>query len=331
MANQVSSPLNSERSDSERLLSPEEVRLWVILAGLTGLLVLSYFNTLRTVSSAWSTDQYSHGWLIPIFTGVLLWLRREPITPATPTARWCGVGLLSVGLLMRLVGAYIGLPYADQISFLPCLFAVFLIVGGWNLLRWSGPALGFLFFMYKLPDVLERNLLNPLQKMATVASTYALQALGIPAYREGITIHMGNMTSGEGLNVAEACSGLRMATIFLALAVAVVLVTSRPWWERIVILLSSIPIAIAVNVIRITGTGVCYYWTERDDILGFVHTAAGWIMMPIALGFLFLLFQVLVNLFLDDETTEPMPVGVMPGAVSHRASPGEARSPRGRT
>src|SRR5262245_28830575 len=110
MANQVSSQSNSERSDSERLLSPEEVRLWVILAGLTGLLVLSYFNTLRTVSSAWSTDQYSHGWLIPIFTGVLLWLRREPITEATPTARWCGIALLCVGLVMRLVGAYIGLP-----------------------------------------------------------------------------------------------------------------------------------------------------------------------------------------------------------------------------
>jgi exosortase len=283
----------------------------LVLGGLTGLLLFSYINTLRLISNAWSAPEYSHGWLVPLFAGVLLWLRREPIGEATPIARWSGVGLLAAGLALRLAGAYVGYPYADMISLLPSLIGIFLLVGGWSLLRWSGPALGFLVFMYPLPGMLARTLLDPLQKMATIASTFALQTLGIAAYRENITIKIGE----EGLNVAEACSGLRMATIFLALAVAVVLVTTRPWWERIVILLSAIPVAIAVNVIRITGTGVCYYFTKNPRIVDFVHEAAGWIMMPIAMGFLFLEFQVLVHLFLEEDAAEPMPIGVMPVGV----------------
>lgn len=325
MSNQATSQLSSERPTTNRLISPDQVRPLVTLCGLTVLLLLSYMNTLRIISTAWSAPEYSHGWLVPLFAGVLLWLRREPIGEATPTSRWCGVGLLAAGLALRLAGAYVGYPWADMVSLLPSLFGIFLLVGGWNLLRWSGPALGFLVFMYPLPGMMARNLLDPLQKMATIASTFALQTLGIAAYRENITIKIGE----EGLNVAEACSGLRMATIFLALAVAVVLVTTRPWWERIVILLSAIPIAITVNMIRITGTGICYYLTGREDVLEFVHDAAGWIMMPIAMGFLFLEFQVLVNLFVEEDEPEPMPIGVMPVGV--RTSPVGARPARGKS
>ena len=109
-------------------------------------------------------------------------------------------------------------------SFVPAVVGVFLLVGGWKTIRWAGPAIAFLIFMFPLPGFLDARLLAPLQKVATLSSTYLLQTMGIPSYSEGNRIVIGEVQLG----VVEACSGLRMLTIFVALAVAITLVTDRP-------------------------------------------------------------------------------------------------------
>ena len=165
------------RSDQRRPIA--------ILVALVLLLIVVYWNTLRVISTVWNTPAYSHGWLVPMFALVLLWMRREPIKDASPQSRWIGIVLLAAGLGLRMIGGYYAYPYIEMVSLLPCLFAIFMIVGGWPLLRWAGPALGFLVFMYPLPGMVERGLLDPLQRVATICSTYALQTLGVAAHRSG--------------------------------------------------------------------------------------------------------------------------------------------------
>jgi exosortase len=296
--------MSNESFLSQFEINPEQRRPVVTLAILNILLIAAYWNTLRALSTTWNTPAYSHGWLVPIFAVVLLWLRREPIQGPTPSARLSGIGLLIAGLSMRLVGVHFAYPYIEMVSFMPCVFGVFLVVGGWRSMRWAGPALAFLLFMYPLPGVIERTLLDPLQRMATICSTYALQTLGVAAYRSGNHI-LGDVSLG----VVDACSGLRMLTIFLALAVAVTLVTVRPMWERITIILSAVPIALLVNIIRITVTGILYLTTSSDLADAVFHDLAGWIMMPMAMGFLFLELQLLSHIFIEDSDTGPMPIG----------------------
>jgi exosortase/archaeosortase family protein len=98
-----------------------------------------------------------------------------------------------------------------------------------------------------------------------------------------------------------------MLTIFIALAVAIVMISNhRPWWERIVILLSSVPIALLVNAIRITLTGLLYSLDANEYIVNQIfHDFAGLIMMPLALGFLFLEMQILSRIVIDDKATQP--------------------------
>ena len=110
------------------------------------------------------------------------------------------------------------------------------------------------------------------------------------------------------MNVVDQCSGLRMLTIFIALAVAIVMIsTHRPWWERILILASSVPIALLVNCIRITLTGVLYNLQYDEKIVNQIfHDFAGLIMMPLALGFLFLEMQILSRLVIEEEPPRPL-------------------------
>ena len=146
--------------------------------------------------------------------------------------------------------------------------------------------------MFPLPGFLKDNLLRPLQEYATRFSVYAMQTFGIEVFRDGNVIHLEKMD----MNVVDACSGLRMLTIFLALSVAIaMIVTTRPWWERMIIVVSAVPVALLVNVIRITITGMLYNLNVREEIAEhFFHDFAGWIMMPMALGFLYLELQILV-------------------------------------
>lgn len=270
---------------------------WISLALLTAMLVYSYWPGLLNAQASWSNPQYSHGWIVPIFSTLLLFWWRRPIEPVTASARLAGLALLAASFALRLLVARYRIVTIDMYTFVPALLGVFLLAGGWSTFRWAWAPVAFLIFMYPLPDEATRYLLGPLQTLATIVSTYALQTIGIDAFREGNQIVVGEMHLG----VVDACSGLRMLTIFVALSVALVLLGDREWWENLVVLASAIPIALIVNSIRITVTGLLYQVASSEVAEMVFHDLAGWVMMPMALGMLFLEQQILAHLFVTED------------------------------
>ncbi|MFM8891411.1 MAG: exosortase/archaeosortase family protein [Planctomycetia bacterium] len=265
--------------------------LWAF-AVLLSCLLYSYWPGLQRAAAAWNDPQYSHGWIVPLFSIATLFWWRQPIAPVEWSARLTGLGLLVASLALRLLVARYRIITIDMYTLVPALAGVMLLAGGWSGFRWGAMPIGFLIFMYPLPDEARRYLLGPLQVFATMVSTFAIQTLGIDAVREGNQIIVGE----RHLGVVDACSGLRMLTIFIALSVAIVMVGHTSWYESLVILSSAIPIALAVNAIRITVTGVMYT-IDADLAEKIFHDWAGYFMMPMALGFLFLERSALASIF----------------------------------
>lgn len=269
------------------------------LVALACVLTYGFGNTLNRAVQSWDNPRYSHGYLIPFFALFLLWLRRESFGRVPMATRWWGAAVVCAGLVTRVGASYLAVMYLEMGSYLICLVGLFILAGGWSTLRWAGPPIGYLVFMFPLPMVADRMLLDPLQKVATIGSTFCLQTIGFVAVRSGNRINLGY--DDLQLGVVDACSGLRMLTIFMALAVAITFVTDRPWWERILIVASAVPIAVAVNVTRITVTGVLYLIVSHE-ISDFVfHDVFGWLMMPLALGLLYLEVQILSRLFIEED------------------------------
>jgi exosortase len=266
--------------------SPVEV---VGVVGAAAALLWVYWPTLCDLARRWGHDaQYSHGYLVPLFALYLLWARRG-LAPDAFAPRWWGLLLLLAALALRLGGTALFLPWLAEASLLPCLAGLFALAGGWRALRWAWPAIAFLVFMVPLPYRLEVALAHPLQRIATLASTYALQTLGLGACADGNVIRMGEVRMG----VVEACSGLAMLVIFFALSTAVALVVRRPLLDKVLIFLSAVPIALISNVVRITATGVLHR-TAGSYLANLVfHDLAGWLMMPLALGLLWLELRLL--------------------------------------
>jgi exosortase len=190
------------------------------------------------------------------------------------------------------------------------LGGVFVMVGGMRSLRWAGWPIVFLIFMLPLPQQLDGTLSADLQTQATASSTYVLQTIGVGAVRSGSVISVGH--NGVPMNVEEACSGLRMLTIFGALCFAVALLIDLPMWQRVIIVLSSVPIALAVNILRIVATGVLFTLLpgSEEKLKHFFHDGAGLVMMPLAMVLLFLEYKILTNLFIEDEEGLVPPLGL---------------------
>jgi exosortase len=253
----------------------------------------------------WSTDpQYSHGYLVPVFAMVLLWFRRDEIKSTPPRLDWWGIPVLFVATAMRFAAARYYFDWIDSISLLLSLAGICLLTGGWVYLRWAWPAIAFLFFMLPLPFFAEVALAHPLQRLATEASTYALQTLGIAAFAEGNIIVVDDLKLG----VLEACSGLGMLMTFLSLSTAVAIAVRRPWTERLFIVASAIPIALIANVVRITVTGVLYHAVDGETAHLVFHDLAGWLMMPLALTLVWLELVLLDRLFVVTRPAGPLPI-----------------------
>jgi exosortase len=262
----------------------------------------AYWTTLGEMAQRWARDpQYSHGYLVPFFALALLWLRRTKLASATTQGSWWGVPLLAAGIALRLIGGFYCYIWLDAISLLPCLAGLVLILGGRPAWGWSWPAIAFLAFMIPLPYRFSVALAGPLQNFATICSTFCLQTLGLPALAEGNVILLNEVEIG----IVEACSGLRMLVIFFALSTGFALVIRRALWEKLLIVASAVPIALVVNVIRITTTGVLYQTAGNEWAHAVFHDLAGWLMMPLALGILGLELKLLKNLFLDPPPVDP--------------------------
>jgi exosortase len=182
---------------------------------VTALLALSLFwlfwPTLAELARRWlEQSQYSHGFLVPLFSVYLLWARRERLRSNDNPTAWTGFFILMIGLAVHFAGTFVYIDWLKGIALLPCLVGLALLAGGRQAVGWAWPAILFLFFMIPLPFRLETSLSYPLQRFATIASTFVLQTFGFAAFAQGNIIHLGEFPIG----VVEACNGLSMMLVF---------------------------------------------------------------------------------------------------------------------
>jgi exosortase len=183
------------------------------------------------------------------------------------------------------------------------LGAAVLFLGGWRLVKYAWLPVGFLAFAVPLPQRYYFAFTMPMRLFAARVTT-ALPNLvsGLEATAHGVVIDV--IYKGQQLepplDVAEACSGMRLLMAFLALGVAMAYLHYRPIWQRIVLLASTIPIAIFCNIIRVTATGFIYILIHPKYAQGIYHDFLGMAMLPLAFALYGFLAWFMSNLFIEE-------------------------------
>ncbi|MFO0865536.1 MAG: exosortase/archaeosortase family protein [Gemmataceae bacterium] len=311
------SAVASPSPPSSPVVPPQEDRsaAWTVF-GVLGLAMLwSFWPAISAMSERWTEAQYSHGFLVPIFAGVILWLRKD-MWDGSMEPYWLGLPMLATMAILRAYSAMMSVDALDGIALLLGIAGLVLLVGGKKMFLWSWPGIAFLGFMLPLPYRIEHALAAPLQRWATIASTYVLQTFGFPVLAEGNIIRMGELR----LEVLNACNGLGMLMTFFALSTALAMTIQAPPLDRWILVFSAIPIALISNIVRIVATGIAYRLVSKwfGDLI--MHDLAGWLMMPLALGIAWLELKLLSKILpIDtDAPSRPRPIG--PSLVGHQGT-----------
>ncbi len=260
------------------LLSP---RVAAGLAAVTAALLWSLWPGLKDLWTIWNrSDEYSSGLLVPLLAAYVLWCRRDEFKDLLPRPCLWGLVLLVLGQGLRIFGLYQLYGSAERLSVVVTIWAVALALGGWGVVRKVWPVLAFLVLMLPWPNRVQTAITLPLQSWSTSSAVFGLELIGYDVVREGNVIHIGDTS----VAVAEACNGLRMITAFFVITGLVVLLVRRPWWEKLIVLLSSVPIALICNTLRLAVTAVAFTVLKGDRWQQVFHDFGGYAMMPLALA-----------------------------------------------
>ncbi|MFN8179567.1 MAG: exosortase/archaeosortase family protein [bacterium] len=235
-----------------------------------------------------SSGDFSHGPIVPLIAGLLLWVRKDAWRAAPSRPFLPGLVLLGLALAQYLLGVAAAEFYLQRASVVPFLL-------GWALTVW-GPArarvcvfpVAFLLFMIPVPTLLWTAWSLPLQLLATRAAGVVLDVCGVSAVRTGNVLHLPGCT----LEVAHACSGLRSLMALLAMAAILADgsllgdVGPRRPAARVLLVLAAVPVAIATNALRVSATAVAVARTGPGAAAGWLHELTGLIVFAAALGIL---------------------------------------------
>lgn len=284
-----------------------------IRAGIVALLLLMvYWGNIRVnLIGRWLTDgNWSHGWLIPLFSLYFLTIRREEFSRCRPRPSYVGALILALSLAVYFVSAWrLRMSYPQSLSMVGAIFGVTLLLGGWAVIRLAGFPILFLLFAIPLPQSIYVELTMPLRKLASTVAAAVMPIFAPGLHTESQAVVIDYVMPGappNTLNVEEACSGMRLMMAFVALGVAMAYVQKRPLWQRVVMVLSCIPVAVFCNSIRVTTTGLLHVYGHPELARGTPHQLLGLATLGIALGLFALTGYVLNHLFVEgaseDET-----------------------------
>ena len=255
------------------------------LAALTATLVWQYWSTIVDLAKDWQRDpNYSVGQLVPFVAIYMVWHQRDRLRRHIVKPSWIlGSALILLAMLARLAGLALLFESGERYSMVLAIAGLVVLVAGWRIawrLKW---VLAFLLLMVPLPGRVHNLISGPLQGVATSGAVITLELFGVSVIREGNTLALNHDLQ---VAVAEACSGLRMLTAFIVVAATLASLINRPTWQRTVLILSSIPVAILCNVARLCITAALYLVTNSELAERFFHDFAGLTMMPLALAIL---------------------------------------------
>jgi len=270
----------------EKVVKPGINPLWFRFSILLVLWAICFSPLYTSLVSTWlNHSDNSHGILVPLVSAYFIWQKRAQLKKAEIfPSNW---GLLILGLSMVL---YL-LSYAGSVAVAARAMIVFSLVGlvqftlGKKVLSTILFPLLFLLFMVPVPDSILALVSLPLQLFATQVSTFVIQAFSIPAYREGNMVYFANTQ----LEVAEACSGIRSIISYGMLSVIFAYLLDKGWYRRIFLLVSTVPLALFANIVRISGTGVLAHFYGDKVARGFLHEFSG--LAVFAFGFVLLFLE----------------------------------------
>ena len=256
---------------SHRSVESTHVPLWLwIAAGLILSVVVARDGVWLMTSFWFARAEYSHGILIPFIAGFLVWRRRDSLGDLRGS--WLGPLVVVAGLSVWILGVLSTINAVSQYALVLMVYGVVLALVGRRVFAQLWAPMLMLLLMVPLPNFFYANLSSQLQLISSALGVWLMRLCGISVYLSGNVIDLGRFQ----MQVVEACDGLRYLFPLMTLGFIVAYLFRAPLWQRIAVFLSSIPITIVMNSVRIAMIGVLADFGNTSLAEGLLHEFQGW-------------------------------------------------------
>jgi exosortase len=264
---------------------------WSAIAWFGGLLLICYAPILLALVKNWYDDEdMGHGFFVPLIAGYIAWQKRDELAKLTPNPNWWGLAIALWGVIQLAIGTLGAELFTSRTSLVITIVGAVLFLGGREYLKVLAFPLFLLVFMVPIPAVIYNQITFPLQIWASRAAETVLGLLGYAVLREGNVLEL----ASQRLDVVEACSGIRSLLSLTFLSLVYGYFFEKRTWVRVILFLSTIPIAITANAGRVTFTGILSE-IKPEYAEGFFHEMSGWVIFMIALTIMAGLHQLIVR------------------------------------
>ncbi len=268
------------KQDLFQIFSRELLPMYAALAAL----VFLYLPFLVTLAGEWdSNENYSHGWFIPAIFLYMVWCLREKLAAEPMRTAPMGLVVLVAGLVLLLAGKVGSEHFMQRTAFILSFAGILYLFLGWRRFRLLVLPVLYLFFMVPLPAIIWNKTAFPLQLFGSMLTEQVVRLFGIPVYREGNILHLVETT----LEVVAACSGLRSLVTMFAMAGLLAFVTRMALWKRLFLFVCAAPVALMVNIVRLSVTALLASRYGGQVAQGFLHDLSGYVVF--ILGIIILL------------------------------------------
>jgi exosortase len=307
---------------------------WIKIGVVTGLFLAVFWPFLRRLwdktNPFYGEPNWGHAVCVPLIGLYYLITNRDELLRQRVRPAWEGLAVLLGGLLLSAYGIWPGQnDFVKDFGMVVTLFGTVLLLAGWGVMRVAWFPIVYLVCAIPWPGLVYSWIAGPLQALAARAAVFTLRLTGVHAHNYGTKIEM---MGGEGtlrtLNVAEACAGLRSLMTFVTVGAAVAFLSARPLWQKLVITVSAVPIAIFCNTMRVAGQGLLDYYVSHELSESFAHQFVGMVMLVPAFFLILLVGWILDNLFIEevDEATVAEATHAARTTAAPRATIGPAAS-----
>ena len=235
---------------------------------------------------SWGNDDWAHAYIVPVISGYAAWRVRDRLRTLTPAVFLPGLAPMVLGIVCYIFFT-IGFPthMGRGFSIVLTIFGLAFLNLGPRITALLAFPIGYLAFGVTLSNFMIRGVMFELQLIASQGAWILLNMFGVQTDVNGNTLTiMPRLGDPIPLDVAEACSGMRMVIAFVALGAAVAFLSTPRWWQRIALLTLAAPVAIFVNVLRVASLGALSLW-DAEFAKGNAHMMVGvaWLIPAFAL------------------------------------------------
>ena len=250
------------------------------IALLLAAFIFLFGHAIKEMVHDWSiNDNYSHGFLVPLIAAYMIWQKKHQLSKIGAKPDGAGLLVILIGMCVFIVGNIGAELFITRTAIIITIVGLCIYSFGLRIATAVAVPLSYLMFMIPLPVIIWNKIAFPLQFFAARCTTLIVHCIGIPLLREGNVLYLSNTT----LEVVDACSGLRSLTSLLALSAAFAYIVKLSRLNKWLLFLAAVPIAVIVNIVRLTATVLLAKYVGPETAHGFLHDLSGIIVFFLAI------------------------------------------------